>query len=86
MEKLLALLSSKYIPVPLDKQAHFSVGALLSFTAYFALGYWAIVPVMVVAALKEVYDYYHPNHTADIWDWIATTLGGVCGIVIAQFI
>ena len=74
---MINLLSNKHIPVPIDKQAHFSVGALLAFPAYFVIGYWAIVPVMVLAGLKEWYDYKHPNHTADIYDWVATTLGGL---------
>lgn len=74
---MINLLSNKHIPVPIDKQAHFSVGALLAFPAYFVIGYWALLLVAIVAALKEWYDYKHPNHTADFYDWLATTLGGI---------
>ena len=80
IEKLFALLiklSSPLIPVPLDKQAHFNVGASLAFAAYFVIGYWALLLVAIVAGAKEWYDYKHPNHTADFYDWLATTLGAI---------
>lgn len=81
MEKLftlLAKLSSSRIPVPLDKQAHFITGAILSLVAYFIIGYWALLLVMVVAGAKEWYDYKHPTiHSCDFFDWLATTLGAI---------
>jgi hypothetical protein len=81
MEKLFALLaklSSPRIPVPLDKQAHFSSGAILAFVAYYVIGYWALLLVMVVAGAKEWYDYKHPTiHSCDFFDWLATTLGAI---------
>ena len=90
MEKLftlLAKLSSPRIPVPLDKQAHFITGAILSLVAYFIIGYWALLLVMVVAGAKEVYDYKHPLiHTCDFYDWLATTLGGILGAGLWQLI
>ena len=80
MEKLFSLfmkLSSPRIPVPLDKQAHFSSGAILAFVAYFVIGYWALLLVSIVAGAKEWYDYKHPGHTADFYDWVATVLGAI---------
>jgi len=81
MEKLFALfmkLSSPLIPVPLDKQSHFCSGAILAFVAYFIIGYYALLLVMVVAFAKEWYDYQHPTiHTCDFYDWLATVLGAV---------
>ena len=80
MEKLFSLfmkLSSPRIPVPLDKQAHFNTGAILAFVAYFVIGYWALLLVAIVAGAKEWYDYKHPGHTADFYDWLATTLGAI---------
>ena len=80
IEKLFALfikLSSPRIPVPLDKQAHFSVGAILALVTYIVIGYWALLLVAIVAGAKEWYDYKHPNHTADVWDWVATLLGAI---------
>jgi glycopeptide antibiotics resistance protein len=33
--------------------------------------------------VKEIYDYLHPeSHTADIYDAVATTLGGLLGYII----
>ena len=83
MEKLFSLfmkLSSPRIPVALDKQAHFNGGAILAFVAYFVIGYWALLLVAIVAGAKEWYDYKHPNHTSDIYDWVATVLGGLLGL------
>ena len=80
IEKLFALLmklSSPRIPVRADLQAHFNGGAILAFVAYFVIGYWALLLVAIVAGAKEWYDYKHPNHTADFYDWLATTLGGI---------
>jgi len=80
MEKLFALLaklSSPRIPVRVDLQAHFVVGAILAFVTYFVIGYWALLLVAIVAGAKEWYDYKHPNHTADFYDWEATTLGAI---------
>jgi len=81
MEKLLALLaklSSSHIPVPLDKQAHFVTGTLIGLFGYLILGYYSLILVAVIAALKEYYDYKHPTiHTCDFYDWLATVLGGV---------
>ena len=80
MEKLFSLfmkLSSPRIPVALDKQAHFNSGAILAFVTYFVIGYWALLLVAIVAGAKEWYDYKHPNHTADFYDWLATTLGAI---------
>ena len=81
MEKLFALLaklSNPRIPVALDKQAHFITGAILSLIAYFIIGYWALLLVMVVAGAKEWYDYKHPTiHSCDFFDWLATTLGAI---------
>jgi hypothetical protein len=80
IEKLFALLmklSSPRIPVPLDKQAHFNTGAILALVSYFVIGYWALLLVAIVAGAKEWYDYKHPNHTSDIYDWVATLLGAI---------
>jgi VanZ family protein len=87
MKKLFTLfmkLSSPRIPVPLDKQAHFSMGAILGFLFNYVIGCWAIVVVALIALAKEVYDYNHPNHTADVWDWVATVLGGVLGLILGE--
>jgi hypothetical protein len=83
--KLLMNLSSPRIPVPLDKQAHFATGAIGGFIVTYFLGFIGGVSVITILALaKEVYDYNHPNHTADVWDWVATVLGGVLGLILGE--
>jgi hypothetical protein len=87
MEKLFSLfakLSSSHIPVRADLQAHFWSGSILGFLAFLFIGCWALVIVALIALLKEVYDYKHPNHTADFWDWVATVLGGVVGLILGE--
>ena len=88
MEKLfllLAKLSSPRIPVPLDKQAHFATGAIGGFIVALFLGFYAGVAIMAILAFaKEAYDYKHPNHTADFWDWVATVLGGILGSILGE--
>jgi hypothetical protein len=87
MEKLFSLfmkLSSQRIPLPLDKQAHFWSGAIIGFVSYIFIGCWAILGVALIALIKEVYDYKHPNHTADFWDWVATVLGGILGLILGE--
>ena len=70
-------LSSPRIPVPLDKQAHFWSGAILGFLFNYVIGCWALLLVAIVAGAKEWYDYKHPNHTSDFYDWVATVLGAI---------
>jgi hypothetical protein len=81
MEKLFALLakiSSPIISIPLDKQTHFAIGAVIGLFGYLIFGYYSLILVAVIAALKEYYDYKHPTiHTCDFYDWLATVLGGV---------
>lgn len=87
MEKLFSLLSklsSPKIPVRADLQAHFWCGAILGFISYFFIGCWALVVVALIALIKEVYDYKHPNHTADFLDWVATVLGGILGLILGE--
>ena len=87
MEKLfslLAKLSSPRVPVRVDLQAHFWTGSILGFLAFLFIGCWALVVVALIALLKEVYDYKHPNHTADFWDWVATVLGGILGLILGE--
>ena len=81
---LFAKLSSQHIPVRADLQAHFWTGSILGFVSYIFIGCWALVVVALIALLKEVYDYKHPNHTADFWDWVATVLGGILGLILGE--
>ena len=73
--------------VPCDKQMHFIGGLVIAALLTPFIGAYSIVVVAIVALLKEVYDFLHPeSHTADFMDWVATTLGGVVGFVIISLI
>jgi len=91
MEKLLAKLNavlSKFCvtcKVPCDKQMHFIGGLVIAAVLTPFIGAYSIIIVAIIALLKEVYDYMHPeSHTADFWDWVATVLGGVVGFVLTS--
>jgi hypothetical protein len=70
--------------IPIDKQLHFLSGATIAFTVSLFGGIWlGFVVTAIVGLLKEVYDNYHPDkHTADVWDFIATGLGGLFAVII----
>ena len=73
--------------IPADKQMHFLSGAILGILFASVFGWAGILWVAAIACAKEVYDYLNPDkHTADIWDWVATTIGGVLGTVIVLLI
>ena len=89
MEKLLTFmnywLGKLYIPcsIPADKQMHFLSGFILGIILTPFIGWASILWVSAIACAKEVYDYLNPDkHTADIWDWVATSLGGVAGVLL----
>ena len=95
MEKLLTFMNTwlgkLYIPcgIPADKQAHalsgFVGGAAMMWLTDITI--ISIAAVAVVAYLKEQYDARHPDeHTADIWDWVATTLGGAVGVLLVTLL
>ena len=95
MEKLLTFMNTwlgkLYIPcgIPADKQMHFISGAILATVILLVIGSIGIsfVSVSLVAMFKEMYDLLHRNkHTPDIWDWVATTLGGLFGGLLTQLV
>jgi hypothetical protein len=93
MEKLIAkvnaLLGKLYIPcrVPADKQMHFISGLIIAIALAPIIGFYAVTAVAIIALVKEVYDYCNADkHTADLWDWVATVLGGLVGFVIIALI
>lgn len=69
------------ITLPLDKCLHLIGGIIIYDVGHPFLGDWyAMVPVIVAAVGKEVYDKFHPaNHTADVYDALATIGGGLLG-------
>jgi len=66
--------------VALDKQAHALGGAVVVLALSMVhQPIWLCLSVCTcIAAAKEIYDSAHPeNHTADMWDFVTTCLGGV---------
>jgi hypothetical protein len=69
--------------VPCDKQMHFICGFIIAAVLTPFIGFYAVVVVAIIALLKEIYDYFHQDkHTPDVWDAVATTLGGLLGYII----
>lgn len=66
--------------IPYDKALHMIVGVALFAMFHFVGDLLALFLVALVAALKEAYDWQHPeNHTAEFGDFVYTVAGGVLG-------
>lgn len=69
----------------IDKANHFIVGYLIYFVSFIFFGtYWAILPVILIAAFKEVIDFYYKKK----YDWIdfAYTLAGMLPALLIKII
>jgi len=69
---------NKFPIIPQDKANHFIVGALIG-TSALLIGGYASIPVLAAAIGKEVYDHFHGG-SVELYDTIATTLGGVLSV------
>jgi hypothetical protein len=69
--------------IPCDKYQHFTIGVILFFIFSFISPIFSLILVLIIAGLKELYDKYHKNHTCDIYDFIATSLGGITGFILS---
>jgi hypothetical protein len=64
--------------MPIDKQYHFIAGMLIYIIAcLFMPPIWALVPVIAIGTLKEVYDYANGKGTPDINDLLYTMYGAM---------
>ena len=63
--------------IPIDKQAHFFAGAAIASTIalYSGDAVWGLGACVVAAIGKELYDA-SGRGTPDVWDFVATALGG----------
>ena len=63
--------------IPIDKQAHFFAGAAIAstITLYGDNAAWGLGACVVAAIGKELYDA-SGRGTPDVWDFVATALGG----------
>lgn len=68
--------------IPTDKQGHFIVGLLIYTIIHFINPVIGLGAVAIAAVGKEIYDYFHRDvHTPDVWDAVATLLGGIIGFI-----
>ena len=68
--------------IPQDKAGHFIAGLLIYALLHFINPLIGLMAVAIAAIGKEVYDYLNRDkHTPDVWDSIATMLGGLIGFV-----
>ncbi len=66
----------------IDKLYHFIAGMFIFWVASFFINY-AIVPVIIIALLKEIYDLRFKRSYMCIYDIIATIVGGaVMGVIL----
>ena len=69
--------------MPIDKQYHFIAGFLIFLIAQlFVSGLWAMVVVIAIGTLKEVWDYLSKKGTPDINDLLFTIYGALPIFVI----
>ncbi len=68
--------------LPHDKALHVIAGVLAYAVFHFVSPVVGMIAVTVAAVGKEVYDYANRDkHTPDLWDAVATVLGGAAGFV-----
>ena len=65
--------------IPTDKQLHFAAGTVAGIAvAILTRTWWApLVAAHLLGDAKEAWDQFHPGHTVDFWDAMATAAGGV---------
>jgi hypothetical protein len=67
-----------------DKANHLIYGIAIYMLSYIFLDrFYAMIPVIIIGALKEVFDHYSEKNNADIFDFIWTVVGGlICELII----
>jgi hypothetical protein len=66
-----------------DKYYHFFAGIIIYILFYIFLNSWlSIVPVIIIGAAKEAYDYYSGKGNPEWLDFIATVAGGLFVLLI----
>lgn len=74
MKKLTEFLASFGV----DKYMHVIAGLIIGvfFITIFPVKL-PIIPVLLIGTLKEVYDHFKPYGKFDLWDILATVIGGL---------
>lgn len=85
VSSILESILSKLNALPADKVMHFASGTVLYAALLpFVGSSLALSVIVMIAVAKEIYDSCNPDkHTADVWDALATTLGGLLGVFIS---
>lgn len=76
IEKIIQFLNN----IPADKVYH-CLGGVVLFAIGELFGH-GLVFAIAGAIIKELYDNQYPDHTPDVWDAVATILGGLLGFII----
>lgn len=72
--------------IPKDKLLHFIAGVVVYLIAnVFTDPFNAVAISVLIGALKEIYDSFDSKRTPDVFDFIATCLGGISGFLISYF-
>lgn len=67
-----------------DKYYHFFAGIVIYILFYIFLNSWlSIVPVIIIGAGKEAYDYYSGKGNPEWLDFFATVAGGLFILLIS---
>jgi hypothetical protein len=68
----------------IDKVYHFTAGLIIYILSNIVLNNWlSMIPVIVIGAGKEAYDYYSKKGTPDWWDFIWTMAGGLLVLLLS---
>ena len=78
-------ISALLYQIPQDKANHFIYGLGLFIALAFAHDpIFALALVVAVGIVKEVYDKVTGTGTPDVWDAVATSLGGLAGYICTK--
>lgn len=67
-----------------DKVYHFFAGMMIYIFSNIFFNTWlSILPVIVIGAAKEVYDYYSGKGNPEWLDFIATFIGGLFVLLLS---
>ena len=66
-----------------DKKKHLIAGALISLSSFWISPILALLLVVSIGVLKEIYDYYFGG-TPDLYDAIYTIVGGLPLTIIME--
>lgn len=73
-----------------DKIQHFLAGFIISAIIGLFNSIFGLILAILAGISKEIYDYisnkyYSGKHTVDLYDCLATVLGGLIGFIILKF-